>query len=107
MEDPELVAAVLADWTTADISPELRATLGFVRKQTLDPDALVADDLAAVRAAGASEEQIRDAIYIAGGFHVLTRMADAFGAVPIDTLLDDEARAEYNAAFLARGYVAR
>jgi len=98
------VAAVLADWRSAPISAQLRAILGLVRKLTLEPDALVRGDLEAVRAAGASEEAILDAIYICGAFSILTRIADAFGAVPVSELLSPELRARHASAFLARGY---
>ena len=98
------MAAVLADWRSAPISEPLRATLGLVRTLTLEPDSLGRGDLEAVRAAGASEEAILDAIYICGAFSILTRIADAFGAVPVSELLAPELRAGHASAFLARGY---
>ncbi len=86
------------------MSPQLRATLAFVRKQALEHRRLSHHDLDAMRAAGVSEEAIRDAIYICGAFSILTRIADAFGAVPASQLLSPVALAAYTARFLNAGY---
>jgi uncharacterized peroxidase-related enzyme len=71
------MAAVLDDWTTADVDPRIKATLAFLHKLTTAPDALSREDAAAVRAAGVSEAALRDAIEVATLFAVLTRLADA------------------------------
>ncbi len=102
--DPELVDAVVRDWTTAPVSDRLRATLAFVRKQARAPETLTSADAEAVLAAGVSREALLDAVYICAGFSILTRIADAFGAVPVSELLPPELREEYTASFLARGY---
>jgi alkylhydroperoxidase family enzyme len=46
--------AVVADWRTAPLRPELAATLVFLEKLTLRPDELLPADADAVRAAGVS-----------------------------------------------------
>jgi hypothetical protein len=51
---------------------------------TLDPDALGAEDVATVRGAGVGVTAIRDAIYVATAFHVIVRLADAFGFQLLD-----------------------
>ena len=72
-----------ADWRTAPVDERLRATLGFIEKQTLRPDELTAADAEAVYAAGVSAEGLRTAATVAGLFNMIVRLADSFGwAVP-------------------------
>ena len=72
-----------ADWRTAPVSPQLRAALGFIEKQTLRADELTHDDAAAVYAAGVSKQGLRDAALVAAMFNMIVRLADSFGwAVP-------------------------
>ena len=52
--------AVVDDWRTAPLRPELTATLGFLEKLTLTPDDVTRADADAVRAAGVSDEALRD-----------------------------------------------
>jgi alkylhydroperoxidase family enzyme len=103
LENAALVESVLASWETAPVSPQLRATLGFVRKQALEDD-LSADDVDAMRSAGVSEEAIRDAIVICGAFSILTRIADSFGCTPASELLAPAEHDAYTAQFLHAGY---
>lgn len=51
--------------------------LGFLEKLTAEPDALDADDVAALHEVGISDEAIEDAVLICSLFHVITRVADA------------------------------
>ena len=75
--------AVKADWRTAPVSPQLRATLGFIEKQTLRPDELTHEDAEAVYAAGVSKQALRDAALVSAMFNMIVRLADSFGwAVP-------------------------
>jgi uncharacterized peroxidase-related enzyme len=79
----ELVEAVLADWRTAPVSSRVRAMFGFLEKVTLTPDEVTPEDADAVRAAGVSDEAIRDALNVCYLFSIYTRMADSLGfAVP-------------------------
>lgn len=96
---------MLADHTTAPIDERLRATLGFLRTMTVAPDELDADALAAVRAAGVGDAALRDAIYVAFAFNVITRIADSFAAVPLSQLMSREQVLEHEAGFLERGYL--
>jgi len=91
---------VLADWRTAPVSEGLRATLGFVAKLTLEPDAVGAADVEAVRAAGVSDEALIDAICVCALFSTIDRIADslAFHVPPPD------AAERVAPRFLARGY---
>lgn len=74
-----LVQAVLDDVETAPIAAGLRATLRLLEKLTLEPAALAADDVRAVRRAGVSDAAIADAIHVGALFNVINRCADALG----------------------------
>jgi alkylhydroperoxidase family enzyme len=88
-----------ADLATAAIEEPLRATLLMLGKLTRE-HAVNADDMRAVLAAGASREQIEDALAVGFSFNVIGRLADAFGFfVPGPEAF--EAGAKY---LLARGY---
>jgi len=93
------VSAVLSDLDTAVIEEPLRATLLMLGKLTRE-HAVNADDMRAVLAAGASRQQIEDALAVCFSFNVIGRLADAFGfLVPGPETF--EAGAKY---LLARGY---
>jgi hypothetical protein len=67
------------------VDEPLRATLGFLEKLTLRPEALGAQDAEAVLAAGVREDALIDAIHIAALFTMIVRLADSFGwHVPLD-----------------------
>ena len=70
---------MLDDWRTAPVGDSLRATLGFLEKLTLEPDALEPADAVAVRAAGVSDDALLDAIAVAALFNMIDRIADALG----------------------------
>jgi AhpD family alkylhydroperoxidase len=97
--DAKKVSAVLSDFNTDAIQEPLRATLlmlgKLMREHTVD-----ADVIRAVLAAGASRQQIEDALAVCFSFNVISRLADAFGFfVPSADAF--EAGAKY---LLARGY---
>jgi uncharacterized peroxidase-related enzyme len=96
----ETADAVLADYRTAPISTDLRATFGFLEKLTKTPDRLTPVDARAVLDAGVSSPALEDAIAVATIFAVITRYANALNfAIPTD--------AEYDKAadmLLKRGY---
>jgi uncharacterized peroxidase-related enzyme len=97
--DAEKVSAVLSDVETAPIEEPLRATLIMLRKLTRE-HRVDADDMRAVLAAGASREQIEDALAVCFSFNVIGRLADAFEFhVPGPAAF--ESGAKY---LLARGY---
>jgi AhpD family alkylhydroperoxidase len=103
--DERAVSALLSDLDTTAIldtvaiEEPLRATLLMLGKLTRE-QAVDADDMRAVLAAGASRQQIEDALAICFSFNVIGRLADAFGFfVPGPKAF--EAGAKY---LLARGY---
>lgn len=97
--DRSKIEKVLADIETAPIVPPLRATLKMLGKLTRE-HVIHADDMQAVLAAGASPQQVEDALAVCFAFNVTNRLADAFSFfVPSDDAF--EAGAKY---LLKRGY---
>jgi hypothetical protein len=71
--------AVRADWRTAPVSPQVRAALAFIEKQTLHPDELTPADAEAAYAAGVSKQALKDAAKVSAMFNMIVRLADSFG----------------------------
>jgi uncharacterized peroxidase-related enzyme len=97
--DDAKVSTALSDTEAPNIDEPLRATLrmlrNLTRENTVDPS-----DMRAVLQAGATEEQVEDALAVCFSFNVICRLADAFGfAMPDEAAFD--AGAKY---LLARGY---
>jgi uncharacterized peroxidase-related enzyme len=97
--DQARVSAVLSDLETAAIEEPLRATLRMLGKLTRE-HAVDADDMRALLAAGASREQIEDALAVCFAFNTTDRLADAF-KFSVLTSKGFEAGAKF---LLARGY---
>jgi alkylhydroperoxidase family enzyme len=57
----------------------LAATLVFLEKLTLRPEDIEPADADAVRAAGVSEEALRDAVTVCALFSMIVRLADSLG----------------------------
>ena len=97
--DGKWLPDLLSDFDTAAMEEPLRATLLMLGMLTRE-HAVAADDMRAVLAAGASRQQIEDALAVCFSFNVIGRLADAFGFfVPGPEAF--EAGAKY---LLARGY---
>ncbi|MGH9617042.1 MAG: carboxymuconolactone decarboxylase family protein [Acidobacteriaceae bacterium] len=93
------VSALLSGLDTSAIEEPLRTILLMLGKLTRE-HAVDADDMRAVLAAGASRQQIEDALSVCFSFNVIGRLADAFSfSVPGSEAF--EAGAKY---LLARGY---
>jgi alkylhydroperoxidase family enzyme len=75
----EVWRAVADDWRNAPLRPELRATLPFLEKLALRPDELTAADADEVRAAGVSDQALRDAATVCALFSMIVRLADSLG----------------------------
>lgn len=98
-QDGARVSAVLADLDTAPIDPSLRETLRMLGKLTRDGQ-VSATDTRTVLSAGASREQVLDALAVAFAFNVTDRLANAF-----DFQLLDEKGFDAGAKYLLkRGY---
>jgi alkylhydroperoxidase family enzyme len=94
-----VVAAVLSDLDTAALREPLRATLIMLDKLTRE-HAEDAEDIRTVLAAGASRQQIEEALAVCFSFNVIGRLADAFGFF-VPGSKSFEAGAKY---LLSRGY---
>ena len=97
--DGKVVAAVLSDLDTAALREPLRATLIMLDKLTRE-HAVDAEDIRTVLAAGASRQQIEEALAVCFSFNVIGRLADAFGFF-VPGSKSFEAGAKY---LLSRGY---
>lgn len=98
-QDGPRVAAVLADLESAPVEEPLRATLRVLGKLTRDGK-VDAQDMREVLAAGASPQQIEDALAVCTAFNTTDRLADTFG-FELLTSEGFEAGAKY---LLKRGY---
>ena len=74
-----VVDAALSEDAAAGISPGLRATLSFLRKMTMRPQELSAEDARSVLQAGVTVKALTDAAAVASLFNIVTRYADALG----------------------------
>jgi len=74
------VSALLFDPDLGALEEPLRATLLMLGK-LMREHAVDADEMRAVLAAGASRQQIEDALAVCFSFHVIGRLADAFGVL--------------------------
>lgn len=97
--DGKMISAILSDPDAAGVEEPLRATLLMLGKLSRE-HAVNADDMRSVLAAGATRQQIEDALAVCFSFNVIGRLADAFQfSVPGHEAF--EAGAKY---LLARGY---
>jgi uncharacterized peroxidase-related enzyme len=76
--DGPKVAAALANVESAPVEEPLRATLRMLGKLTA-AGTLTAADMRDVLAAGASPQQVKDALAVCAAFNTTNRLADAFG----------------------------
>jgi uncharacterized peroxidase-related enzyme len=98
-QDAPKVAAVLADLETAPVEEPLRATLRMLGTLTAE-GSVSAADMRAVLAAGASPQQVEDALAVCAAFDTTNRLADAFGFA----VLSPEGFAVGAKYLLKRGY---
>src|SRR3977135_2061319 len=75
----EVWNAVVADWRSAPLRPELMATLVFVEKLQPRADEIGRADADAARSAGISDQALRDATTVCAMFNMIVRLADSFG----------------------------
>jgi uncharacterized peroxidase-related enzyme len=74
-----LLAAVESDWRSADLSAARRAMLTYAVKLTHTPGAMVADDVAGLRAVGFSDRDILDIVEVTAYYAYVNRIADGLG----------------------------
>lgn len=77
---------MFVDPDTAPISRKCKAALGLVRKLTLTPEEVGADDLRATLDAGVSQDGAIDVMHVCFAFNLIDRVSDALGF----DLMDEE-----------------
>jgi uncharacterized peroxidase-related enzyme len=97
--DGARVRAILADPDSAPVAGPLRATLRMLGTLTRE-GTVSAGDMREVLAAGASPQQVEDALAVCAAFNATNRLADAFG-FEVLTPEGFDAGAKY---LLKRGY---
>src|SRR6476469_7321025 len=75
----EVWQAVVDDWRTAPVRPELAAALVCVEQLTLRHGELTAADADEARAAGVNDQALRDAAAVCALFNMIVRLADSLG----------------------------
>jgi uncharacterized peroxidase-related enzyme len=78
--DPDLVDAVIRDPASAPVSEKMRALLAVAAKVQSSGLDVTDGDIAAVRAAGASDEDLHDAVLVAAAFCMFNRYVDGLAA---------------------------
>jgi alkylhydroperoxidase family enzyme len=77
--DEEVAAAERGDHHRDGFTAKEIALFEFLRKNTFAPADIVDDDLVPVRAAGWTDAEIAEAVYVTAFFAMMNRVADAFG----------------------------
>ncbi len=87
------------DWRTAPVSEKVRTVLGFLEKLTLTPGTVGPADVAPMRQAGVTDQEIEDAIAICFLFNVITRLADAFDFEVVESGINNGAKMLYKMGY--------
>ena len=82
IDTPALADRVADDWRAAPLPTATRAVLAFAEKLTLTPSEMTPGDVAGLREAGLTDEDIHDVVQITSYFNSLNRSADATGLPP-------------------------
>ncbi|HEX4815310.1 MAG TPA: peroxidase-related enzyme [Nonomuraea sp.] len=97
----DVVAQACAAPDTAPIPDKLRALLGLAEAVRRGGDAVTPEDVAAARAAGATDIEIHDTVLIAAAFCMFNRYVDGIGTSAPD---DPAVYAQIAPAIVAHGY---
>jgi uncharacterized peroxidase-related enzyme len=89
-----LVAEVRADAASAPVSAKLKALLGIAAAVQQGGLKVSEDDVAAARAAGATDLEIHDTVLIAAAFCMFNRYVDGLGTFAPDDPADYDVRAQ-------------
>ena len=100
LEDEALVAEVLHDVESSRLDERHKALFRFLDRVNHDSPAITADDVADVRAAGWSDEELYFAITVCALFNFYNRWIDATGVHP----LSDEAHRQGAKRWAMSGY---
>jgi alkylhydroperoxidase family enzyme len=73
-----VVSGALASRDNAQLDPKVRAVLAFIESLVRTPERVGEADVAAMRAAGLSDDAIEDAAFVCALFTTYVRLADTF-----------------------------
>ena len=73
------MAALSSDYTTAGLAPADRAMLAYAVKLTLQPSAIVKEDIAALSTVSFNDRAIHDICAITAYFAFVNRIVDGLG----------------------------
>ena len=79
LKDDALLAAVEADWSSADLGQKRQAMLAFAIKLTVTPGEMTPADAQALRDADFSDRDILDITEVVGYYAYANRIADGLG----------------------------
>jgi uncharacterized peroxidase-related enzyme len=99
--DGALVEQVVANAAAAGIPAKMRALLHIADRVRVSGKAVVPEDIAAAREAGASDVEIHDTVLIAAAFCMMNRYVDGLGTFAPD---DPSGYAEAAEMIVANGY---
>lgn len=99
----QLVDQVHADPEHADVSPKLKALLHIAGRVQRSGKAVTPADVAAARAAGASDQEIHDTVLIAAAFCMFNRYVDGLATTVPD---DPDAYVQSAKLIVSEGYLA-
>ncbi len=105
--DLGLFEDLIADVDAADVAPNLKPVLQFVRKLTLSPSRMTEADARAVFDAGWDERALHDAVLVCAMFNFYNRLIEGHGVKGYAGLFETRGprlkRVGYTAAALAAG----
>ncbi len=78
-KQPDVIQRLYDEGLDTDLEPRLRAIVDFAAKLTRSPDAMVAADLAPMRAAGLDDAEIHDLIHAVAMFANANRLMQTLG----------------------------
>ena len=76
----EVADALMSDYRTAPIEPEMKQLLSFAEKMARDARKITPEDIERIRSAGFSDRAILDAAHVTGFFSYMNRVVQALGA---------------------------
>jgi len=76
---PQLLETLFEDVDAADIEPEMKPVLRYVRKLTLTPAKMTPADVQAVFDAGWNDQALHDIVSICALFNMMNRLVDGLG----------------------------
>jgi uncharacterized peroxidase-related enzyme len=79
MNEAKLADALMEDYRTAAVQPEMKQLLAFAEKMALDASRVTRKDIESLRNAGFSDRAILDAAHVTGFFSYMNRVVQALG----------------------------